>query len=74
MHFINREEFTEAPIAKLAEFITDKKHAWAEYNTSRINEIKPLPTRPPSLWLHDDIRNPLKKLLTNISIEIALAG
>ena len=62
MHYINRQEFTEAPTAKLANFVATYKAAWAEYNHARINEIKPLPPKPPPLWLHADIRKPLKKL------------
>ncbi len=62
MHFINRESFTEAPVKKLAEFNEKKKQEWANYNSARISNLKPLPSRPPSLWLHDDIRSPLKKL------------
>lgn len=62
MHFIDRNKFTEAPIAKLEEFNNKYKQAWIDYNLARINKIKPLPTRPPSRWTDETIRKPLEKL------------
>jgi len=62
MHFINRDGFEEAPLAKLTEFNNNSKEAWAIYNTARINKTKPLPAKPSSSWNHNDIRYPLRKL------------
>lgn len=62
MQFVDRKDLTSPPIKKLNEFNTKYKTDWADYNTARANGIKPLPKRPSSAWLHDEIRNPLKQL------------
>jgi hypothetical protein len=62
MHFIDRQNCPEIPTVKLMEFNAKDKGSWATYNLARINNIKPLPVKPPSSWLHDTIRKPLKKL------------
>ncbi len=62
MHFIDRENFEEAPISileKLKNSELNKK--WAEYNSARINKTKK-PKKPESAWNRDVIRNPLKML------------
>lgn len=62
MHFIDRSNETNPPIDLLETFNSRYKADWAKYNFARANNIKPCPSRPPSSWLDNKIRNPLKSL------------
>ena len=61
MHFVDRQNFSDAPLAKLQEFNNNHKAAWASYNTARINGTT-RPARPGSAWLDTEITTPLKKM------------
>lgn len=61
MHFVDREKVSNPPTAILSEYKVKYQADWAQYNTARANN-QPLPKRPPSSWLDNEIRNPLKYL------------
>ena len=62
MHFVDRTTTANPPIAKLKQLNSQYQQDWANYNTARLNKTNPLPSRPLSKWLHNDIREPLSKL------------
>lgn len=65
MHFIDRKIIVNPPIKKLNDFNLKYKDKWIAYKLAIANGTKPVPAKPPSSWLHDDIRNPLESLFLN---------
>ncbi|MBI2280626.1 MAG: HNH endonuclease [Bacteroidetes bacterium] len=62
MHFVDRSEIKNPPIEKLKELNDSHKPNWISYNKARSEKKTPLPIKPSSGWLHDQIRTPLKTL------------
>lgn len=62
MHFVDRTKIPNPPTTKLKLFNDRHQANWIIYNNARSKKMKPLPAKPPSDWLDEDIRIPLRTL------------